>query len=198
MNLLHRLLRRIATDLGDAQVRFALVGGLAVSARVEPRFTQDVDLAVGVPSDVEAEALVRMLTASGYSTAEVFEQTAVGRLATVRFDMKDGRALRKVDLLFASSGIEPEAVRDAQDVEIVAGLTVPVAQLPHLIAMKTLSVSERRPKDLIDLQAMIETASEEELAQARELTKLIVTRGYHNDRDLTTELDSHIRKWRAR
>jgi hypothetical protein len=38
--------------------RFALVGGLAVSVRAEVRFTRDVDLAVAVSSDAEAESLV--------------------------------------------------------------------------------------------------------------------------------------------
>ena len=40
---------------------FALIGGLAVSARSEPRFTRDADFAVSVGSDAEAEddALVR-------------------------------------------------------------------------------------------------------------------------------------------
>jgi hypothetical protein len=46
-----------------AGVRCALVGGLAVSARTEPRFTRDADLAVAVASDAEAESLIRALYA---------------------------------------------------------------------------------------------------------------------------------------
>ena len=41
---------RAASDLGALGARFALVGGLAVSAWGEPRYTRDVDLAVGVVS----------------------------------------------------------------------------------------------------------------------------------------------------
>ena len=37
-------LREVTGHLGKAGVRFALVGGLAVSARTEPRFTRDADL----------------------------------------------------------------------------------------------------------------------------------------------------------
>jgi hypothetical protein len=36
----------------------ALVGGLAVSVRSEPRFTRDVDLAIALDDDREAESLV--------------------------------------------------------------------------------------------------------------------------------------------
>lgn len=38
-----------------------LVGGLAVSARSDPRFTRDVDLAVAVDGDADGEALIRAL-----------------------------------------------------------------------------------------------------------------------------------------
>jgi len=38
-------LSRIAGDLAESKAPFALVGGLAVSARTEPRFTRDADIA---------------------------------------------------------------------------------------------------------------------------------------------------------
>ena len=47
-------LRQAATDLIKVGVRFAVVGGLAVSARAEPRLTRDADFAVAVASDEEA------------------------------------------------------------------------------------------------------------------------------------------------
>jgi hypothetical protein len=49
-------LQRISEGLQRASVPFALVGGLAVSVPAEPRFTRDIDLAVAVAGDVEAEA----------------------------------------------------------------------------------------------------------------------------------------------
>ena len=42
--------------LREVTGHLALIGGLAVSARTEPRFTRDADLAVAVTSDAEAEA----------------------------------------------------------------------------------------------------------------------------------------------
>jgi hypothetical protein len=81
---LEAALRQIHADLTEEHVSFALVGGLAVSARTEPRFTRDADLAVALASDAEAEALIRELRAHGYRIEAVVEQDAVGRLATVR------------------------------------------------------------------------------------------------------------------
>ena len=45
-------------DLHHAGASFAIVGGLAVGIRTEPRFTRDADMAVSVAGDQEAEALV--------------------------------------------------------------------------------------------------------------------------------------------
>ena len=61
MNRLQAALAEIGRVLDECDIDWALVGGLAVSARAEPRFTRDVDLAVAVEGDPEAESLVREL-----------------------------------------------------------------------------------------------------------------------------------------
>ena len=63
MTPLEAALRQIDADLTRARVAFALVGGLAVSVRTEPRFTRDADLAVALATDAEAEALIHGLRA---------------------------------------------------------------------------------------------------------------------------------------
>ena len=47
-------LRKAVADLNAIRARWALVGGLAVSARTIPRFTKDLDFAVAVADDGEA------------------------------------------------------------------------------------------------------------------------------------------------
>src|SRR5262245_36425381 len=66
MNLVEAALRRVESDLRQHGYRWALVGGFAVSARAEPRFTRDVDIAVMVSDDAGAEALTRSLLADHY------------------------------------------------------------------------------------------------------------------------------------
>lgn len=78
------VLADISRILNDLHFRHALLGGLAVALRVEPRFTRDVDLAVAVTNDVEAEALVHELASRGYTAAMTVEQEEAHRLATVR------------------------------------------------------------------------------------------------------------------
>ena len=114
-------LRRIVVDLTDLGRRFALVGGLAVSVRTAPRLTPDSDLAVLVTDDGDAEALVRDLAARGWRALAAMEQSAARRLATVRLSPASaGSGGTVVDLLVASSGIEPEVVTAADDTEALA------------------------------------------------------------------------------
>ena len=51
MTQLGQALGRIAVELSNNNCRVALVGGLAVSVRAEPRMTRDADFAVAVNSD---------------------------------------------------------------------------------------------------------------------------------------------------
>ena len=66
MNRLQTALADIGKLLDQKGTGWALVGGIAVSVRAEPRFTRDVDLAVAVESDREAERLVGDLRGAGY------------------------------------------------------------------------------------------------------------------------------------
>ncbi|MBK6514626.1 MAG: nucleotidyl transferase AbiEii/AbiGii toxin family protein [Polyangiaceae bacterium] len=185
-------LEQIAADLDDLAVRWALVGGLAVSSHVEPRTTRDVDIAVDLSSDREAERLVFELTRRGYSVAATVEQKRLGRLATVRLRPPGGgRAIPVVDLLFSSSSIEPETVASADRIEVLSGVVVPVARLPHLIAMKVLARDDRhRPQDWDDLKALTTASSNADLDEARALLRLIEARGAQRGRDLLQGLES--------
>ncbi|MBI4603615.1 MAG: nucleotidyl transferase AbiEii/AbiGii toxin family protein [Planctomycetes bacterium] len=187
-------MRTVCQDLSTSGASFALVGGLAVSACTEPRFTKDVDLAVAVGGDREAQTLIKSLRARGYGIQAILEQEAVGRLATVRLTAP-GVSPLFVDILFASSGIEPEVVQASRPVEVIEGLTVRVASLPHLIALKVLSRDDvRRPQDRADLVALLGVAREADIAAAREALRTIHARGFHRGKDLLVELESLIRR----
>ena len=181
----------MAADLARSGVDFALIGGLAVSVRTEPRFTRDADFAVAVSGDAEAETLIRRLRECGYEVTALVEQEAVGRLATVRLALAGDAGGPVMDLLFASSGIEQEVVAEAELIELLPGLRVKVAGVAHLIALKVLSRDDvQRPQDLVDLRALLRTATPVDVAQAREALGLITTRGFHRRRELVPQLES--------
>lgn len=182
MTRLQQALIELSEDLKDLGAQWALVGGLALAAHVEARTTRDLDVAVSVADDREAEQLVRELRSRGYLEHTLIEQEKAGRLATVRFAAPgEGPEGLVVDLLFASSGIEPEIVAEAESLEVLPGLFLPVARVGHLLAMKLLAA---RPRDLEDARLLLGVADQDEIARARKALDLITDRGYSRDQDL--------------
>jgi len=189
LNLVESALRRASTDLDDLGLSWALIGGLAVAAVAEPRFTRDVDIVVAVDGDRAAEAAVHGLGERDYGIGSTVEHDTTERLATVRLTSPTGDGTVLVDLLFASSGIEADIVAAATSLAVLPGLRLPVATIGHLIALKLLASDDRlRPQDADDLVHLRAVANPAELARAREAVELITTRGYHRGRDLTGAL----------
>jgi Nucleotidyl transferase AbiEii toxin, Type IV TA system len=186
---LEAALRQLVADLNSIEASYALVGGLAVSIRAEPRLTRDADVAVSVKDDAQAEAVIRQLIVLGYRPGATIEHETTRRLAAIRLT-HDDRPATVVDLLFASSGVEPEIVDQAEELEVLPDLVVPVARCGHLIAMKLLARDDRnRPADYDDLLALADVANEQDLSQASAILKLITTRGYNRGRDLEASLE---------
>jgi predicted nucleotidyltransferase len=188
-------LRLVGRALDDGVHPWALVGGLAVSVRVEPRFTRDIDLAVAVKDDRAAEQLVADLTAAGFGLRLTLEQQALGRLAAVRL-LPPGEPEQGivVDLLFTSCGIEPQICREAERVEVVPGLVVPIARSGHLVAMKLLALAPDRPQDAADLRGLIKTLTPDERERAiiavREIERIGANRGKALSAAVQTWLDA--------
>jgi hypothetical protein len=77
-------LRCAGSPLNAWDVRWALVGGFAVSVRSEPHVTRDVHVVVVGGDDQAAERLVRSLIDEGYRLDAIVEQDSVGQLTTAR------------------------------------------------------------------------------------------------------------------
>lgn len=179
-----RALRAIVARLATSGRAFALVGGLAVSIRAEVRFTRDVDLAVVVSDDADAETLVRELSAAGYRPLALVEHEIAKRLSTVRLAAPEGVV---VDLLFASTGLEREIAMRAEVMDLPDVGTVPVARSEELLAMKILSMRDARLQDRLDAQRLVEVG-DIDIATVRANLALIHDRGFDRGQDLEAKL----------
>ncbi len=198
MNRYEAALRGLKADLSRLKARWALVGGFAVSARGGGRSTTDIDVVATVVDDKAAEAFTYALTQLGYHVSAEIEQTRVDRLSTVRLVSPHAPEQEIiVDVIFATTGIEAEIVRDAGPEEVFRGLQMPVATRPHLIAMKVLSHGPLRPHDLWDLQTLLSRASQDDLDGARRALELIEERGFGRHKDLQTELDGVLSQFHS-
>ena len=170
----------------NLDIPWALVGGLAVGVRAAPRFTRDVDVAVSVAGDAAVEKVVFAFVSRGWRTGAVLEHGPTHRLATVRLLPPGGdEGTPLLDCLFSSCGIEPDIASQAEVLEILPGLSLPVARTGHLLAMKVLAMEDRsRPQDRDDIRALLEHAGQVDRDLATTALGHIVTLGYHRGRDL--------------
>lgn len=198
--LLSEVFTRLSRDLRALGVPWALVGGLAVSARAEPRMTRDIDVALTITGDQEAEQIVHRLRDRGYLDGDSMFHRETGRLSTVRLQQRDDESGTCCDLLFAMSGIEGEVVAAAEPLEVLPGLVSPVATRGHLLALKVLALRPDRPQergqDLTDIRALLRVADDDELERARQALELISRRGYDRGKDLEATFREQLRQFR--
>lgn len=159
--------KRGAQALKDLDASFCLVGGLARGFYAEARSTKDVDFAVAAPTDERVDEILRGLRFAGFHEREMFFHKETGALWTARFTF--GEDETRMDLLFATSGIEDAVVRDAVVKEVAEGLSVPVVARAHFLAMKCIA---GRPHDLADIALLLAGASASEKRRVPSLLKL--------------------------
>ena len=147
-------LRELLERLAAAEVRFVIVGGLAVNAWGHVRGTQDVDLVPG-PERENLERLAEVLEALGGRV-----ETPQGRLAAgaVRTFLAAGDRtliatdLGHVDVLQGLPQIPVFSQLDAEAVTVdLGGTSVRVCALEALLEMKRAS---DRPRDRDDVEAL--------------------------------------------
>jgi hypothetical protein len=175
------VLGELVTLLETQGVGYAVVGGLAASALGEARFTRDIDVALMVNNDEEAENCIYGFVQRGYVVVATVEQEATHRLATARLKHPNGVLC---DLIFATCGIESEIVTNAQPVELFPGKWVTTATAESMIAMKVLSATPNRPRDLGDLQAMLRVNPTIDENRVAALFATMTKRGYSRGQDL--------------
>ena len=129
-------------------MRCALIGGLAVSLRGQPRMTVDVDLVV-LATVEEALQLVHEL--DGTCFAPLFP--GVEEVVTKSFilPLRHRSTGIRVDLAIGMSGFEQRAVHRATPVTI-GGTRIPVVSIEDLLVMKALA---GRPQDDQDIRGLV-------------------------------------------
>jgi predicted nucleotidyltransferase len=147
-------LRELLERLVEAEIRFVLVGGLAVNAWGYLRATRDVDL-VPDPKSSNLEKLGALLMELGGRVdvdGRLLAPPALSTFLKVGERTQVVTELGTVDIL---QGL-PQVPRfadldaDAKDVE-VEDLVVRICSYEHLVAMKRAS---ERPRDRDDLEAL--------------------------------------------
>lgn len=149
-----------------ADVRFVVVGGMAVVLQGHARLTVDLDVVVDL-DEAPARRAVEALVSCGLRPRLPVDPTDFA-VTEVRRDWIDNRnlqvfsffdpadPLREVDV-FVESPVDFEQLCTRADHVQVDGLSVPVASIEDLVAMKRRA---GRPHDLSDVEALERIAEE--------------------------------------
>jgi predicted nucleotidyltransferase len=156
-------LRELLERLVEAEVRFILVGGLAVNAWGYMRSTQDVDVVPDRDPEnlAKLDELLRELGGRVDVGGRLLDSNAIstflrtGDRTFVRTD------LGQVDVLQGLPQVPryEELEKEAKEID-VDGLPVRVCSLGHLLAMKRASDRARDHEDIEELEAAQESGGE--------------------------------------
>jgi len=134
---------RLASLLSEVGARWALVGGMAMIARVHIRPTDDVDVVLALPVS-RAREIAERSRRHGFTFDEE-EMRTFGEAGLVRLrDEQDPTT--GADLIFVDSRFLDDVVNRATSVELAFG-SVPVASVEDLLLLK---LDANRPEDLED------------------------------------------------
>ena len=154
------LFEPVLAALDAANVRFVVVGGVAVVLHGHPRMTGDLDLVIDLTAEPAARAVAALVGLGmeprlpvdphTFADPDVRRSWAEDRNLTV-FTMLDPREpLLEVDL-FAESPIPFEELWEQAFVVQLEGQAIRIASIDHLITMKE---AAGRPQDLADVAAL--------------------------------------------
>jgi hypothetical protein len=154
-------MKRAAAVLRDAEIPYALSGGLAAYARGGPETEHDVDFFLK-PED--AERALQALEAAGYRPERPPEEWLL--------KAHDPDVGVLVDLIFDPSGgpITEEWLARAEELEVMA-MRMPVATLEDVFVTKLLSVVEQEPDFSASLEMARSLREQIDWAEVRERTE---------------------------
>ena len=163
-----RSVEAVIQALNNSDVRYLVVGGLAVVAHGVVRFTADIDLVLDPDSESLQRAIAALSTLGYRPRAPVdFDDLAdpvkradwvTQKNMTVFSLFSDLHAATEVDLFVEPPFDFDTAYGDALSVEIADGQFATIVDRPRLIAMKR---KVGRPEDLLDIERL-ESANDDE------------------------------------
>lgn len=144
---IRRTLRDLETLLTAHDVAYAVIGGIAVAIRGEPRFTADIDVVVGIDRDAALE-LVAGLRHTAFEPLFPGVEDVV--LHAFLLPLRHRDTLVTVDVAVGATGFEQQVIRRARH-DSIGGLSIPVATAEDLLLLKTLAA---RPRDVEDARGI--------------------------------------------
>jgi hypothetical protein len=139
-------LKQMAEALSAAHIRYALIGGIAVSFRSQPRYTKDLDFLLEIPQ-IKLPALLAELQTRGFTfdTAKTIQEWTQHHLAVLEYHGVRIDWLKPVIPLYSH-------VIDKSQVESWMDASLPIASVESLILTKLIGF---RSQDQVDIENLL-------------------------------------------
>jgi hypothetical protein len=153
----------VAAWLAQCEVPGALIGGVAVGALARARVTLDVDAVVWLPDVTAWPAFVRAMGTHGlaFRSGGSLEFAYTSRVLLLVHQPTSV----PVDVSLGALAFEDELVRAAR-VDAASGLALPIPRPEDMVVMKAIAA---RPRDLDDIDALLQAHPDIDRARARRL-----------------------------
>ncbi len=160
LDALHQLMSWFENE----QVSGIIIGGVAASLLGRPRLTHDVDALVSLEEERWPEFLS---LAKQYDFGPRIRDPLQFAQKSRVLLLKHGASHIDVDIVFAALPFELESIRNATALEI-EGLSVQLPRVEDFVIMKAVAA---RPKDLIDIESLIEAHPNLEYKRIRKVVR---------------------------
>jgi len=147
--------------LDAAHMPSMVIGGVAASFLGRPRLTQDVDALAILP---EADWAAALAAAANHGIAPRIENPLDFASRTRVLLMKHSASGINIDVTFGGLPFEQNAINRSKLYDM-GGIRVRLPQVEDLLIMKAIA---RRPKDLLDIEGLLETHPDADVALVRQ------------------------------
>jgi hypothetical protein len=127
---------------------YALIGGLAVAVRGEPRSTLDIDIV----TDCDVERALQLLMSLAASPFEPYFDGVEQVIRTgLLLPLVHKKTEIRIDISLGMSGFDKEAISNSS-LSMIEGRPIKVVSPEYLVVMKQLAA---RPRDLDDIRGVL-------------------------------------------
>lgn len=146
--MLNNTLLKVTSLLKNHGIPYMIIGGYAVLYHGEARFTEDIDIVIGVDTD-ELEKIIGIIESDFKVRTEKVEEFVS---QTNVLPLKEIESGIKVDIIFSFIEFEREAIRNAEVAKIEKA-EVRIVSVNDLVIYKLLA---GRAKDIDDAKSIIQ------------------------------------------
>lgn len=148
-----KTLKEVAHFLSEAGIPYMVIGGQAVLHYGEPRFTQDIDITIGLIP----EELGKALDALPQEIFRLLPEDVEGFVQdTWVLPLEHRETGVRLDLIFSMTSFEREAIESAREI-LIDNMPIHYISPEDLIVQKIVS---GRPRDLEDAKSILEIQGE--------------------------------------